>query len=127
MKKHSQGGEINNVNIYEYSKGDWTYHAKGAWVYERLGKDLEEELPTMTVVGSSNFSHRSNRRDTEVQAYLVPALDNLEFRQRLHDECDNLFKHGKQMSIEDLKDKKGEQYKLTWKDKIIQKLFSFAL
>jgi len=64
----------------------------------------------MTVIGSSNFSHRSNRRDTEVQAYLVPALDNLEMRQRLHDECEHLYSNAKAVSVAELKDKKNEQY-----------------
>ena len=48
-----------NLRMYEYEHGEWTFHAKGAWVYEQAA------LPTMTVVGSSNYSHRSNRRDTE--------------------------------------------------------------
>ena len=51
------------MNIFEYSNGDWTFHAKGAWIYE---KNVEmEEYPTSTIVGSSNFSYRSNRRDNE--------------------------------------------------------------
>ena len=51
-----------NLNVHEYTNGDWTYHAKGAWIYE---KD-ENKGPVMTVIGSSNFSNRSNRKDTEV-------------------------------------------------------------
>jgi hypothetical protein len=23
-----------NIQIYEYTKGEWTFHAKGAWIYE---------------------------------------------------------------------------------------------
>ena len=49
-----------NINIFEYENGDWTYHAKGAWFYEE-----SEDTPAMTVIGSSNYSYRSNRRDTE--------------------------------------------------------------
>ena len=51
-----------NLKVHEYTNGDWTYHAKGAWIYE---KD-EDKGPVMTVIGSSNFSNRSNRKDTEV-------------------------------------------------------------
>lgn len=52
-----------NVKICEYENGEWTFHAKGAWFYE---KDyLSPDLPVMTVIGSSNYSARSNRRDTE--------------------------------------------------------------
>ena len=53
------------INVFEYTNGDWTFHAKGAWIYEEDAK-----LPELTVIGSSNFSHRSNRRDTEVQLYI---------------------------------------------------------
>ena len=66
VKKARKTGLQDQLRLKEYENGDWTYHAKGAWVYEKLAEDLCPELPTMTVVGSSNFSYRSNRRDTEV-------------------------------------------------------------
>jgi CDP-diacylglycerol--glycerol-3-phosphate 3-phosphatidyltransferase len=53
-----------NIKIHEYENGEWTYHAKGAWLYEKQTAD-EAVGPTMTVIGSSNYSYRSNRRDTE--------------------------------------------------------------
>lgn len=49
----------------------------------------------MSVIGSSNYSHRSNRRDTEAQLYVVPSSEAEEFRYRLQDESDNLFKYSK--------------------------------
>jgi len=52
--------ENGNVSIYEYEKGEWTFHAKGLWITEH-----GETTPSLSVVGSSNFSKRSNRRDTE--------------------------------------------------------------
>ncbi len=58
--KHSKS----NVKIFEYENGEWTFHAKGAWFYEG-------DTPSMTVIGSSNYSYRSNRRDTEAQLYMV--------------------------------------------------------
>ena len=63
-----------NIRIFEYENGEWTYHAKGAWFYE---KD-DPEKPAMTVIGSSNYSYRSNRRDTEFQLYIASDCD--EFR-----------------------------------------------
>jgi CDP-diacylglycerol---glycerol-3-phosphate 3-phosphatidyltransferase len=47
--------------MFEYENGEWTFHAKGAWLYEKS----QPEVPQMTIVGSSNFSRRSNRRDVE--------------------------------------------------------------
>lgn len=29
-----------NIRMFEYEKGQWTFHAKGAWVYEK-----EEDIP----------------------------------------------------------------------------------
>jgi len=41
----------NNIRLYEFEKEGWSFHSKGMWLYEK-GKDL----PTMTIIGSSNFS-----------------------------------------------------------------------
>lgn len=108
-----------NLKIHEYSNGDWTYHAKGAWFYE------DDQLPSATVIGSSNFSHRSNRRDTEVQLYIVPDVQNVEFKERLHLECEHLFEQSELMTKDKLK--KDDQYQISWKDRLIRKVFSFAL
>ena len=62
-----------DFGIFEYLKGDWTFHGKGAWVYEDRGSQQVD----MTVIGSSNFSYRSNRRDTECQLYIVPECPKL--------------------------------------------------
>ena len=37
--------------LYEYEKKGWTFHAKGVWLYEN-----NEVLPSLTVIGSSNYS-----------------------------------------------------------------------
>ena len=79
----------------------------------------------MTVIGSSNFSSRSNRRDTEAMLYIVPECDK--FKRLLHDERNNLWSKSEQMSIESLMDKSDKEYKITWKDKIINKLFNKLL
>ena len=47
--------------LWEWEAHGWTYHAKGAWFHN---KD-DSELVDLSVIGSSNFSHRSNKRDTE--------------------------------------------------------------
>ena len=77
-----------NINLYEWARGDWTYHAKGAWFYE------DEQLPSLSIIGSSNYSHRSNRRDTEVQLYIAPSEQAVELKHRLHNEANDLFRDG---------------------------------
>ena len=49
-----------NLSMHEYSNHGWTFHGKGAWLYE----DSDDHV-SMSVIGSSNFCYRSNRRDTE--------------------------------------------------------------
>jgi phosphatidylserine/phosphatidylglycerophosphate/cardiolipin synthase-like enzyme len=76
-----------NLKLFEYTNNAWTYHAKGAWVYE----DEADPYPQMSIIGSSNFSYRSNRRDQEVQLYMAPSAKAVEFKRRLHNEANGLF------------------------------------
>lgn len=71
-----------SVEMFEYENGEsgWTFHGKGAWLYEG-GNEMRDRV-TMSVIGSSNFSYRSNRRDTECQLYVVPDCEHLQ--KRLH-------------------------------------------
>ena len=47
--------------LYEYTKPGWTFHPKGIWV-----TPAGSELPIASIIGSSNFSHRSLVRDVEI-------------------------------------------------------------
>lgn len=38
------------VQMFEYNRPQWTYHAKGLWLYED-----EKEYPVLTCIGSPNF------------------------------------------------------------------------
>ena len=107
-----------NAKIFEYEKGEWTFHAKGAWIYE-----AGETLPSMTVIGSSNYSFRSNRRDTEAQLYMVS--DCKRFRERLHDEAESLYGSSKEMSVETVKDDGID--KLTKTERILNKVLKILL
>ncbi|XP_067005767.2 CDP-diacylglycerol--glycerol-3-phosphate 3-phosphatidyltransferase, mitochondrial isoform X2 [Anabrus simplex] len=54
------------VQMFEYQKPGWTYHAKGLW-YTLPGK----KLPSLSLVGSPNFGCRSVHRDLETQVAVV--------------------------------------------------------
>ena len=74
--------QAENVEIFEYENSGWTFHGKGAWIYEDYLPIAEDKLTkesrvTMSIIGSSNFSYRSNRRDTECQLYIVPECPDL--------------------------------------------------
>ena len=85
----------------------WTYHAKGLWltfgnVLEQQDPSSEENPagPSVTIIGSSNYTVRSYSLDTEVGAVIVTADSGLQAR--LKAEQDNLLKHTKSMTEEDL-------------------------
>ncbi len=56
--------------------GGWTYHAKGLWV-TLPGQDD----PSITLVGSSNYTKRSYSLDLEANALIV--TENAELKKRL--------------------------------------------
>ena len=81
--------------MFEYENSGWTFHGKGAWLYE---KQNENDKVTMSVIGSSNFSYRSNRRDSECQLYIVPECPDLQ--KRLDAESRFLFSHAKEVDLQ---------------------------
>lgn len=78
--------------IYEYQREGWTYHAKGIW--------LESPELMVTVVGSSNFGHRSYERDLETQ--LTIATEDSGLGDRIKADRDSLFTHSKLVSGKDI-------------------------
>ena len=82
LKQAESAGKSDAIQVFEYENPGWTFHGKGVWVYE--GDEV-----TMSVIGSSNYSYRSNRRDTECQLYLIPECDHM--KKRLHQESQFLF------------------------------------
>ena len=82
-----------NIRIWEYIRPTWTYHAKGMWFYPK-----DSFLPSMTVIGSSNFGLRSVHRDLEAQVTILTKNENL--RKQLHREKCNIMKYSSQMSSE---------------------------
>lgn len=61
----------------------WTYHAKGLWV----SLDGEKE-PSISIVGSSNYTKRSYSLDLEIGAAILTSDESL--KARLKEERDGL-------------------------------------
>ncbi|XP_014777063.1 CDP-diacylglycerol--glycerol-3-phosphate 3-phosphatidyltransferase, mitochondrial isoform X1 [Octopus bimaculoides] len=72
------------IQLYEYYRNKWTFHVKGLWYY--ISKD---QLPSLTLIGSSNFGYRSVYRDLECQLAIITKNENL--RQQLRQEHVHLF------------------------------------
>ena len=65
-----------NVNLFEYSREGWSFHAKGLWANN------------FTILGSSNFNRRSSARDAEFCAAIV--TDNNQLKDILNEEKESL-------------------------------------
>uniref|UniRef100_A0AAG5D0C2 CDP-diacylglycerol--glycerol-3-phosphate 3-phosphatidyltransferase n=2 Tax=Anopheles atroparvus TaxID=41427 RepID=A0AAG5D0C2_ANOAO len=79
-------GQSHRVELYEYERPGWTYHAKGLWYYLP-----DSTLPNVTLIGSSNFGERSVNRDLEAQICLV--TNNTHLQRKLEAEYENLLQH----------------------------------
>lgn len=60
------------VRIFEWSRPNWTYHAKGLWVQRS-----PHDLPSLMSIGSPNFGARSVTRDSESQLFVVTSSTSL--------------------------------------------------
>jgi CDP-diacylglycerol---glycerol-3-phosphate 3-phosphatidyltransferase len=76
--------------------GGWTYHAKGIWV--TLPGD---SAPSVSVVGSSNYTKRSYELDLEANVVIVTKDDEL--KKRLAEEEAWLQKHAKYVTEDEFK------------------------
>ncbi|KAK2742310.1 CDP-diacylglycerol--glycerol-3-phosphate 3-phosphatidyltransferase [Myotisia sp. PD_48] len=92
----------NSIQLKEWRRGTvgepggWTYHAKGLWITLP-----NESHPSLTFVGSSNYTKRSYSLDLEVGAVVVTTDDNL--KRRLGEEMEWLQVDSKPISREDLR------------------------
>lgn len=92
----------NSIQLQEWRRGTvgqpggWTYHAKGLWM-----AFPKEEYPSLTFVGSSNYTKRSYSLDLEVGALVVTNDEGL--KKRMGEEIDWLQKDAKTISRDDLR------------------------
>ncbi|KAH7701676.1 phospholipase D family protein [Aphelenchoides avenae] len=79
-----------NVKLYEYTRPNWTFHAKGIWIDGKLGSSTTKNV-SATIIGSSNFGYRSVHRDLEAQLLLVSSDDAL--RRKMTEERNALMEY----------------------------------
>lgn len=86
-------------------EGGWTYHAKGLWItfpeaaHAAVDADAKPEDPSLTVVGSSNYTKRSYELDLE--ANVIIATSDADLRRRLGEEVARLNEHAKPVGEEE--------------------------
>ena len=79
--------------MHEYVRDKWTFHAKGLWYYLP-----NEPLPSLTLIGSPNFGHRSVYRDLEAQVAIV--TNNQGLSEALHEEKGRLYNSAERVTRE---------------------------
>ncbi|KAH3679762.1 hypothetical protein WICMUC_000728 [Wickerhamomyces mucosus] len=85
--KEWQRGIVNTVN-------GWSYHAKGLWV-----SSPGENKPSLTIIGSSNYTRRAYNFDLESNVIIVTNDEIL--KDKMQDELNNLNKYTKPLELED--------------------------
>ncbi|KAL1968972.1 hypothetical protein VTN77DRAFT_806 [Rasamsonia byssochlamydoides] len=102
LDRVAEAQRTNAIQLKEWRRGTvgepggWTYHAKGLWI--TLPR---EEHPSLTFVGSSNYTKRSYRLDLEVGALVITSDEAL--KRRLGEETEWLQKDARPISREDLR------------------------
>lgn len=100
-------GKDHLIKLYEWQNGivntagGWSYHAKGVWVTVP-----EENEPSITIIGSSNFTKRAYTLDLEANAVVITKDADLKHRMRA--EIDNLMTHTQELTLDAFKPKAVE-------------------
>lgn len=100
LERVQKAGRAENIILKEWRKGTvgepegWTYHAKGLWV-----SMPEEKEPSITIVGSSNYTKRSYSLDLETGTMIVTRNEGL--KKRLGEEQAWLQEYTKEVGIDD--------------------------
>ncbi|KAF3925819.1 hypothetical protein ABW20_dc0102565 [Dactylellina cionopaga] len=113
----------NGIELLEWQKGivgqpgGWTYHAKGIWVTLP-----HHASPSLTVIGSSNYTRRSHKLDLEMNAVVI--TEDKELQEEFEGEVRHLSKHAKPLQLEDFE---KEERKVPWETKILLWLVGWGL
>ncbi|KAI9746453.1 MAG: CDP-diacylglycerol--glycerol-3-phosphate 3-phosphatidyltransferase [Claussenomyces sp. TS43310] len=81
LERIHEAGRGNAIILKEWQKGTtgepggWTYHAKGLWITMPKGMG-----PSLTLIGSSNYTKRSYSLDLEANALIVTQDEDLQRR-----------------------------------------------
>lgn len=105
LEKVYKAGKSSLVTVYEWQNGivnttgGWSYHAKGLWITVP-----DEDCPSITCVGSSNYTKRAYSLDLETNAVII--TKDPELKQQMRDEISNLMTYAKKLELSDFEPKK---------------------
>ncbi|KAL9101335.1 MAG: hypothetical protein Q9163_003403 [Psora crenata] len=91
-----QAAREKSIQLREWQRGivgrpgGWTYHAKGLWIAfhsQTQNKEAESTGPSVTLIGSSNYTTRSYGLDLEVGALVVTSDAGLQEKWKQEEEA----------------------------------------
>ena len=100
LEKVKAGGRQESITLKEWRRGTvgqkdgWTYHAKGLWITMPM-----ERHPSITLVGSSNYTTRSYTLDLEINALVMTRNEDLQ--KRLADEQTWLQEYSRPVGLDE--------------------------
>lgn len=103
LHRVAKNNRSKGIQLKEWRRGTvnepdgWTYHAKGLWI-----TPPGEQGPSLTIIGSSNYTKRSYGLDLEVGAVVVTREEQL--KRKLREEIDWLQKDANVTTLDDLKE-----------------------
>lgn len=104
LEEIQRRGKENLIHLFEWKKGivntigGWSYHAKGLWITVP-----EENEPSITVIGSSNYTKRAYSLDLESNAIIITKDEDLKHQMKA--EIENLMTFAEPLTLEDFKPK----------------------
>lgn len=107
LEQIQKQGKEQLIKLFEWQNGvvntpgGWSYHAKGIWI-----SVPDEEEPSITVIGSSNYTRRAYSLDLESNAVVITKDPDL--KKRMKREIDNLMTHAQELTLEDFQPKVQE-------------------
>ncbi|KAM9981789.1 hypothetical protein ACTFIY_004096 [Dictyostelium cf. discoideum] len=81
------------ISVQEYIRDKWTYHAKGLWI-----QVMNQQHPSITLIGSPNFGSRSVEKDLEAQIILI--TQNKQLQQKMENEKNYLWTDTQDANLE---------------------------
>jgi CDP-diacylglycerol--glycerol-3-phosphate 3-phosphatidyltransferase len=97
------------------TEGGWSYHAKGLWATAP-----DEQSPSITIIGSSNYTRRAYSFDLESNAIVITR--DPELKRKMKEEIENIMEHTSELKLEDFKQKDRKIPKhIVWATKILGK------
>ena len=111
LRRVATAGKGPSVQLKEWRRGTvgepdgWTYHAKGLWVTLPPQLDVANDItdepgPSVTLVGSSNYTKRSYSLDLEIGAMIVTGDEGL--KKKLKEETEWLQRDAQVTTQDDL-------------------------